>query len=693
MTPPPAADAISVDALIERYAREGLAELAEAEAADAAFQDRLRAAFEAGAGLAVKQAIDLYDPVDRRLLRVDAGQTLVVASHEGDILLGQLADNSHSIGVLYEEAHRWHRRKYFLPVAVLCDATKIEATGRADGAELSGRGLDERGVDAAATRAVQRIEDLLWRDERAMLPRGSLLVLGDGVGATTEDGVSATLPKGARVIVAEAVDPDADEPPVVVEHAGTRLTLPFAVVAALDWDKQVFLPAQRAQMEREALARRDALRRMVGVGLGVACAVGTGAALIGMAGVHERRRVAASVVPQLGLLAGFFQAGGAHWHTLQGIVYDLQQSGCAPAVRALAQRLQAVAQVSDAVAAGYRSSFHRTVHVGWNETKHYRTDKDGKRHYTHSTWTKVHRTMWVEPSELSGFHGTVTGWAAGDRHRVARAARLEGERIFALLDADAADAERDFRLVRHDVGFARDASLSALSAVLFSAPPTFYDDLLAATDLHRVNPGDAPRLRGVPVRKHTFLLAGAVAGIVLAERHRRAHTAELRQNRYALGAQLEAEIRRVPGLSLGQAWTEFFGGPDQAALPADVRAREAGVARIARDARSFTYVHGGGWDNGRPLDPCHVDGDFARDAARAAAGRFEATGADLVAFLDRPDAQRALHRVLRNAVGTEVLDAQMDEDEDEAKGGSVGRAWRFALPVWGAAILDAMMGW
>ncbi len=693
MSAPPAADAISVDALIERYAREGLAELAESEAADAALQDRLRAAFEAGACLTVKQAIDLYDPVDRALLRVDAGHTLVVASHEGDILLGQLADNSHSIGVLHEEAHRWHRRKYFLPVAVLCDATKIEATGRADGAELVGRGLDERGVDAAATRAVQRIEDLLWRDERAMLPRGSLLVLGDGVGATVEGGGTLTLPRGARVVVAEAVDPEADAPPVVVEYDGARLTVPFTVVAALDWDTQVFLPAQRAQMEREAMARRDALRRMVGVGLGVACAVGTGVALVGMAGAPERRRVLASVVPQLGVLAGYFQAGGAHWHTLQGIVHDLQQSGCAPAVRTLAARLQAIAQVSGAVASGYRSSFHRSVHVGWNETKHYRTDKDGKRHYTHSTWTKVHRTMWVEPDGLSGFHTTVTEWSGGDHHRVTRAARLEGERIFALLDADATDAERDFRLVRHDVGFARDATLSALSAVLFSAPPSFYDDLLAATDLHRVDPGGAPRLAGVPLRKHTLLLAGAVAGVVLAERHRRAHTAVLRQNRYALGAQLEAEIRRVPGLTLGQAWTEFFGGPDHAALPGAVRAREAGVARVAAHARSFTYVHGGGWDNGRPLDPCHVDGDAARDAARAAAGHFEATGADLAAFLDRPDAQRALHRVLRNAVGTEVLDAQMDEDEDEAKGGSVGRAWRFALPVWGAAILDAMMGW
>ena len=111
----------SVEKLIEQYALEGRAEFAQDAAREAEERARLEAAFEAGATLRVLKPLSIYDPIEGQAVEVRTDVVLEVASHEGDILLGRLADNEHSIGVLFEEDHRWYVRKYFL---ALCAQTE-----------------------------------------------------------------------------------------------------------------------------------------------------------------------------------------------------------------------------------------------------------------------------------------------------------------------------------------------------------------------------------------------------------------------------------------------------------------------------------------------------------------------------------------------------------------------------------------
>ncbi|MCK6575265.1 hypothetical protein L6V77_29715 [Myxococcota bacterium] len=693
-----------VDALIDRYVREAQAELAAGERVIAAEKARLHAAFEAGAPLLTLIPVELWDPVDLRSVRVPGGTVLRVAEHEGDILLGTLTDNAHSLGVVYEEAHRWTARKYFLPLATLCHPARVrtDALAAERAAEVEAplpervKGLEVAGEDAETRRAVSHIEDLAERDDRATLPRGTLIILQRGGEARDPaTGETVPLPAGTRCEVTAAVGDfrdrhDAVAPPIPVRVGERALTLDFTALRGLDMRKDVLSPrAQELAAEADA-ARRRTLQRLVGFGLGAAVLTWDGVSYARKQTTDEteaRRDLLAWLVPQLGLLYSYFTAGGKYWFDLRGALFALDASGCLADTKRIAAALRPIAESSGQAFGVYEAQFYRRVHVGWTETKHYRTDKDGKRHYTHSTWSKDYRTMWVEPPGLGGQHAVVEGWRDGDAHRLARAQRLLDERIFDLLASKAEHAERDFSLARQTVPFGRDASISALSAALCTMPPAFYDDFIGYLNGRASSPV-RPDRELVPYQKNLLLTAGAVAGIVLAERHRRALEGQLRRNKAELGQQLETQIARVPTLSFEAAWDEFMGGPAVDALPGAVEDRASATFHIARTARSFTYTYGSGWDNGRSLDSIHVDAEPVRQTFTAVAPRWAPLAAALATPLREPQVRVHLTRVLRNAVGTEILDAQMRADRGEAEGGGFKQALWYAAPVWGAAILD-----
>jgi hypothetical protein len=399
--------------------------------------------------------------------------------------------------------------------------------------------------------------------------------------------------------------------------------------------------------------------------------------------------VFSAVIPQVAALFGYFGAGGKYWHELVGLTLDLQSTRCLPAVRGLANHLGSISALSARLGSMYESTYHRSVHVGWTEHKHYKTDDDGHRKYTHSTWSKNHRTLWVEPSGLDGTHCVVGGWDHGDRMRNAKGIRLRDERIFNLLEADRENPEKDFHLDKHHVGFGRDAAISALSAAFMALPAAFYDDITGA--LAGADNPLPPRRQRFSHQKHTLLLAGAITGALVATRYRRRHAAMMHENKYELGQEVETQIERVPDLSLTAAWIEFFGSPDLDGLPHQISGRDPDVRRISSHADDFSYTYGSGWDNGRRLDSIYIDSAGVRSLFSAAAGHFPHLATDLQRYLAPPAVRAKLLRALRNAVGTDVLEAQIDADEDEAKGGSFGRSLRFVYPIWGMMVLDAIL--
>lgn len=696
-----------VDALIDRYVREAQAELAAGEPRIAAEKARLHAAFEAGSPLLTLVPIELWDPEDARTVRIPGGTVLRIAEHEGDILLGTLTDNAHSLGVVYEEEQRWTARKYFLPLATLChparvrtDAVAAERAAEDDApvAELV-KGLGVAGADAETRRAVSHLEALAERDDRATLPRGTLIVLragGEAVDPATGERVS--LPAGTHCEVTAAVGDfsdrnDAVSPPIPVRVGERALTLDFAALRGLDMGRDVQSPRAQELAAASAADRRRALQRLVGLGVGAALVSADVLAYAHKQPTNEtqaRRDLMSWLVPQLGLLYSYFTAGGKYWFELRGALFDLDAAGCLADTRRVAAALRPIAELSAQTFGVYERQFHRSVHVGWSETRHHRTDKDGKRHYTHSTWSKTHRTMWVEPPGLGGQHAVVGGWRDSDAHRLARAQRLLDERIFDLLASRPERAERDFSLARQSVSFGRDATISALSAALCTLPPAFYDDFTGYVRGRVSNPFK-PAHETLPYQKNLLLTAGAVAGIVLAERHRRSLDAQLRRNKAELGQSLEAQIARVPGLSFEAAWDEFMGAPSADALPAAVHDRAEATGHIARTARSFRYVYGSGWDNGRPLDPIDIEAEPVKRAFDAALPQWAPLAAELAAPLGEVGVRTHLTRVMRNALGTDILDTQMRTDRGEAEGGAFKQAMWYAAPVWGAAVLDAVM--
>jgi hypothetical protein len=124
-------------------------------------------------------------------------------------------------------------------------------------------------------------------------------------------------------------------------------------------------------------------------------------------------------------------------------------------------------------------------------------------------------------------------------------------------------------------------------------------------------------------------------------------------------------------------------------LPGHLRAQVDDARRVEAGAESFRYVHGTGSDAGRPLESIHVDAAPVREAYGRLAGTLPALLVELEALLGSAEVTERLTPVLRNALGTDLLDAQMRADEGEATGGALTQSLWFAAPVWGGALLDA----
>jgi hypothetical protein len=178
-------------------------------------------------------------------------------------------------------------------------------------------------------------------------------------------------------------------------------------------------------------------------------------------------------------------------------------------------------------------------------------------------------------------------------------------------------------------------------------------------------------------------------GKLLAERHRKRVDAQLSQNKYALGRSLEGLLGRLPTLPFGAAWEAYFGAPTHEALPDALRGEADDARDVVSEARSFTFVYGIGFDNGRPLTPTHLNAEPVRAAYAQLARALPALADTLGRLLDDPEVCERLTPVLRNAIGTDALDAQMREDQGEATGAAWTQSLWFAAPVWGAALLDA----
>jgi len=698
------------EALLDRYVAEVEAEAraSEERALEYAAQarERLNAAFSAGAPLETVVDIEVWDAAEARAVWVPAGRMVVVAEDEGDIILGRLTDNSHSLGVVFEEAERWAPRKYFLPLASLCNAARVRILDPTAAdvrtrlpawaqARSAARGGDATGQEAGVADALGRIEALAELDERAMLPRGTLLVLTRGATAfdpAAEDEV--TLAPGTRArVTAAAGDFRSDDAPaaptIEIEVDGRALRLGFDAVAGLKPGEEIQTPTRQRQVEAEGLERRAALRRMVGFGLGAACLVLDGGlwAMAARTGATEdpetRQRLFAALVPEVALVYGYFSAGGRYWYELRGRLMDLQAAGCLEAARELGQVLSQIGALSQRAWATYEQQFYRRVHVGWREVEQYTTDSKGNRRKVASRWERQYRMVWCEPGDLERLRPRLNAASSDNAARAERGQRLTNERLFQLLETPPERAEQDFALHRRDVGFGRDAAISALVGALCVMPPAFMDDVVAFAA------GRRPREGFVPYQQNVLTLAGAVGGIVLAERHRKRVDAQLSQNKYALGRSLEGLLGRLPTLPFGAAWEAYFGAPPHDALPEALR-READDARdVMSEARSFTFVYGIGLDNGRPLTPTHIDAEPVRAAYAHVARSLPALANTLERLLEDPEVCERLTPVLRNAIGTDALDAQMREDQGEATGAAWTQSLWFAAPVWGAALLDA----
>lgn len=690
---------VDLDGLLDQYIKAAHQELALADAAAAAERRQLRAAFEAGTPLTAKVQVDLYDPIDQEVIQIPPGTVITVAEHQGDVLIGTLSDNSHSLAVEYEPPDRWTPRKHFLPLATLVDRTLIEQgappSAQGEGGAIKGAAL--KGADAGTAAAIQSIEALAARDAFAILPRGSrILVQGaqirldaGGGGPEGEVWVEVTSAVGD---VRSTTDPD-ELPAIPVRLPDGDLgTVPYRTLETLSFKTQVLTPALYARRTAEGRARRAFLRKLGGVGLAAGFLALDGAwwAKADASWPPEAppaEQVLSAVTPQLAVVLAYLSAGGKYWFELDGPLYSLKAAGALAATRRLQAALEVIAVASDHATEAWRAAFHRRVHVGWSETRHYKTDKDGKRTYTHSTWSKDYRTIWCEPPGMEGTWQILEGWDGPDDHRGRRGRRLVGEPIFQLLECAPGEAESQFRMMRRDVGFAKDAALSALSAALCTAPPAFYNDLIGAVS-GKAKGALAPRQGKLPGQKPALLAVGAVAGAVVAARRQRRLDAELGQNKGALGGLLEDQLREVPTLSFEAAWRIFFGDPSPDALVDSVARRGGESAELAARAHSFTYVYGGGFDHGRRLDPIYIDAGPAKARLSALTTRWPEAARGLAAAVADP---APLVPALRNAVGTDRLNAQIKEDAGEAQTGGWRRSLSFSAPIWGAALLDGIL--
>ncbi len=707
----------------------------------------LMAAFRAGTQLRLIGPADLYDPVDRTLVRAPSSAILVVAAHEGHVMIGQLSDNSHSIAVLYEEAHRWYRRKYFLPLSVLVNRERVEILEVAVAAD-SGRavkGLDADGHASDVAVAVKKVEGLDMRDESSLLPRGTSLILRHGASAKdpkTFDIVSLPINAEVTVVAAmgdflsgpadleAAIDAIAPEPQVEspepegredrlppdvirVDFHGRILDLSVDILGQLSPDTDI-LTWRELEKRQVALESRRRFLRFAFAGGVAAVAVASnipwalsradkhGAnrapppipeghdthsgelqrSVDNDANTRALRETLRFVVPEVAVIYGLASAGGKYWFDVRGAVMDLERQGSLAAVKRMVELSTPLSQQMTRIWGTYRECYYKRVHVGWTETRHYRTDKDGRRTYTHSTWSKDYRWMWLEPGVLNGFNAELSTWFTHAASYLNGSNELATTPLYDLLSADPNNAEATFRLARIDLDNRRDMAMSAVWMALAAGVPMAID--AGVVESWRLN----REYDDVPVQRELTTGISLSLGILLAHRYRKKLARTLEQNKYDLGALIDREVKRVRTLDIEAAFAEFYAGRKWSDWPHDVTHWSTRIAPLSHLATDHTYIYGMGWDQGRPLDPCYVSGSAVRAIASTVAQLLAQAELPIAAFVARPENAEALLPALRNGIGTRLIKKQVKADESEATSANRDRALWFSLPIWGLGLID-----
>jgi hypothetical protein len=708
----------------------------------------LMAAFRAGTQLRLIGPADLYDPIDRTLVRAPSSAILVIAAHEGHVMIGQLSDNSHSIAVLYEEAHRWYRRKYFLPLSVLVNRERVEIL-EAPLATDSGRavkGLDADGHASDIAVAVKKVEGLDMRDESSLLPRGTTLILRHGARAKDpKTSEVVNLPMNAEVMVVAALGdfvsggdeleasieelppesgsetPKPEEredrlPPDVirVDFHGRVLDLSIDILGKLSPDTDILTWRELEKRQIALESRRRFLRFAFAGGVAAAAVASNIPWFLSRADKHGANRApptplpegsdAASnellrflddeantkalretlrfIVPEVAVIYGLASAGGKYWFDVRGAVMDLERQGSLAAVKRMVELSTPLSEQMTRIWGTYRECYYKRVHVGWTETRHYKTDSKGRRSYSHSTWSKDYRSMWLEPGVLNGFNGELSTWFGHSTSYLNGSNELATAPLYDLLSADPNNAEGTFRLARIDLDNRRDMAMSAVWMALAAGVPMAIDaGVVESWRLTR-------EYDDVPFQRELSTGISLSLGILLAHRYRKKLARTLEQNKYDLGALIDREVKRVRTLDIEAAFAEFYAGRTWSDWPHDVTHWSVRIAPLAYLATDHTYIHGSGFDQGRSLDPCYVSGSAVRAIASKVAALLEQAQRPVAAFVARPENAEALLPALRNGIGTRLIKKQVQADESEATSANRDRALWFSLPVWGLGLID-----
>lgn len=704
----------------------------------------MMAAFRAGTQLRLLAPADLYDVMDRELVRAPSGAILVVASHEGHVMIGQLSDNSHSIAVLYEEAHRWFRRKYFLPLSILVDREKVEmlegTVDTASGRAVKGLEADGQAEDVAV--AIRRVESLTMRDETSLLPRGTTLVLRDGAtGKDVKTGDLVTLPPGAEVTVVaalgefapsavdaleseiesleESATPSAQEADdrvpadvIRVEREGRVIDLSSELLARLNPDTDILTWRELERRQLALESRRRFLRLAFAGGVAAAAlgsnipwAMGRKREMSEQAYIPNRelggpavetaleeadaeartlalRETLRFAVPEVAVIYGLASAGGKYWYDVRGAVMDLEKQGSLETVRRMVDICVPLTGQLSTIWSAYHSSYYKHVHVGWTEHRHYRTDSKGRQEYSHSTWSKNYRWMWIEPGSLNGFHTTLSTYFQHATTYLNGSRELASTPLYDLLAANPDNAEATFRLSRIDLDNRRDMAMSAVWMAIAAGVPMLTDAFAVTAFELRKDRDD------VPMQRELSAGLGLATGILLEHRFRRKLGKQLEQNKYDLGMLIDREVKRVRTLDIDQAFAEFFAGRTFHQWPGDVMTWSDQIRPLAHLATDRTYIYGTGWDNGRPLDATYVSGAAVRAAAEPVANQLRRDQPAVASFVTDPNRAKALLPALRNGIGTRLIKAQVKADQGEASGANLKRAMWFSLPIWGFGLID-----
>lgn len=688
---------------------------------------RTLAAFSEGAVLTALRPIEIYDPIADRVVRIPSETPLEVAGDEGNVIIGRLTDNSHSLGVLYEEPQRWYRRKYFLPLSTLVDHDLVRVengdAGIVSGAKKKGLGLT--GEDARTAVVIRDIQSMTLRDELSYIPRGARITVRRSVEAVdVGTGQKVLLPANTTMEVVNAVGSvDAitcDDSKIDVKVDGRALQLPMEVLADLDPHHDVQTLEELEKLARVAMDRRQMLFRTAAAVTGLGFlgldfwlhgrlsspeVMATGedslggeiqsAGSEGMAPERRNHILFSTVYSEIAALYGFLSARDQYWWQLHGAIMNLKQHQSQTVMNDLSQVTGGIRDQSTAFYRAWEAAFYNTVHSGWSEIKHYRTDDKGNRHYTHSTWAKTYSTVWTEPDGLEGFHSTLHAWMTADQRLASGSKYLSSHGLFDLLAADPDDAEKTFNMSKVSLGVGRDAAIAAITMALMTLPAGFYDELAGRVENGRWTGPErtdfSPERGYFAHQKEALTGAGMISGMILSHRSAKKQEAQLAKNKYDLGTTLESQIRRVPGLDFDSAWQEFFklSVPEQLSSAMDGRSGE--LRGRKKKVRDFTYTYGIGWDNGHLLDPYYVDSTPVGVVIDDHIAAWPSHATELSAWAAVASHKVRALPVLQNGIGTKIVEAQMREDKGEAASGSLKRSTAFGLPVWGFVLADMIL--